>query len=350
MKDTGPVSAPAATIHNANRQDPMFYWKAYVVAFLAAWAIIAFEFHYFAEILDHWRMSLVMILGSLVAGSTPMGGGTVAFPILVLVFHSAPSNARNFGLMIQSLGMTSAMIFLICRKVPLPFYLLGGSAAGSAVGFLLGTFVIGPHVQGSLVKLLFACLWMSFGILTLFRNPEICEMKNKGPQPNRATAMAGLAAGLIGGTLAAIIGVGAEMCVYALMVLVYRTDLRIAIPTAVSAAALASLVGATLHLWLGDIDRQAAMNWLASGPIAIFGAPIGAWLGARLPRVKVLYFVSALCVFQFLWTLQQTAHGPTEWIFVALAMSIGLVLLFILYRTGKYREKRGVEWSVTASV
>ncbi len=68
----------------------MFYWKAYVVTFLTAWAILAFEFHYFAEIIDHWRMSVVMILGSLVAGSTPMGGGTVAFPILVLLFHSAP--------------------------------------------------------------------------------------------------------------------------------------------------------------------------------------------------------------------------------------------------------------------
>src|ERR1700727_1372852 len=128
MNDTGPVSTPSKGIPGSGRQDPMFYWKAYVITFLAAWAIVAFEFHYLAEILEHWRMSLVMILGSLVAGSTPMGGGTVAFPILVLVFHSAPSNARNFGLIIQALGMTSALIFLICRKVPLPFHLLAGSS------------------------------------------------------------------------------------------------------------------------------------------------------------------------------------------------------------------------------
>src|SRR5277367_1242865 len=115
----------------------MRYWRAYCLTFLIIWAVIAFGFHYFPEIIQHWQMALVMILGSLVAGSTPMGGGTVAFPILVLVFHSAPSNARNFGLIIQALGMTSAMIFLICRKVPLPFRLLAGSAAGSAVGFLL---------------------------------------------------------------------------------------------------------------------------------------------------------------------------------------------------------------------
>jgi uncharacterized membrane protein YfcA len=350
MNDTGPVSTPSKGIPGTGRQDPMFYWKAYVVTFLAAWAIVAFEFHHLAEILEHWRMSLVMILGSLVAGSTPMGGGTVAFPILVLVFHSAPSNARNFGLIIQALGMTSALIFLICRKVPLPFNLLAGSSAGSAAGFLIGNFLIAPHVQGSLVKLMFACLWMSFGLLTLSRNIEICGLKGKGPSADMATTLTGLAAGLIGGTLASIIGVGVEMCVYALMVLVYRADLRIAIPTAVSAAALASICGAALHLWIGDIDRQAAMNWLAAGPIVIFGAPIGTWLGSKLPRFKVLYFVSGLCIFQFLWTLQQTAHGPTEWIFVAVAMTIGMLLLFTLYKTGKRREKLKVVTPVPTEV
>ncbi len=340
MNDTVSVRTTPDLQSTDRRRDPMFYWKAYVVTFLAIWAIVAFELHYFSEIVQHWRMSLVMILGSLVAGSTPMGGGTVAFPILVLVFHQNPANARNFGLIIQALGMTSALLFLLGRKVPIPLRLLTGSTAGAAVGFLLGTFVIGPHVQASLVKLLFACLWMSFGLLIVARNIEICGLKNKGPAPVLSTLVTGLCAGLIGGTLASIIGVGAEMCVYAVMVLFYRSDLRIAIPTAVSAAALCSLVGAAVHLRLADIDREATMNWLAAGPFVIFGAPIGTWLGARLPRVKVLYFVSGLCVFQFLWTLQQTAHGATEWIFVAVAMSIGMAVLFVLYRAGKRREKR----------
>ena len=82
-----------------------------------------------------------------------------------------------------------------------------------------------------------------------------------------------------------------------------------------------------VHLRMGDVDHEALMNWLAAAPIVVFGAPIGAWLASRLPRVKVLYFVSGLCVFQFLWTLQQTAHAPAEWIFVTAAMSIGLALL-----------------------
>ena len=86
--------------------------------FLAGWVGVVSGFGYWAAVGQHWPMSVVMILGSLVAGSTPMGGGTVAFPILVLIFHQPASNARNFGLIIQAVGMTSAMLLRLAREVP----------------------------------------------------------------------------------------------------------------------------------------------------------------------------------------------------------------------------------------
>lgn len=311
------------------------YWKAYVITFLVIWLVVVASLKLWAPVGQHWPMSLVMILGSLVAGSTPMGGGTVAFPILVLVFKQQATNARNFGLIIQALGMTSAMIFIIGRRIPVPVRVLVGSTAGAAIGFGVGTFLIGPHVQSSLVKLLFSCLWMSFGLLTLARNGEICAMKGEGPGDTPSAELIGLTAGIIGGTIASMIGVGVEMCVYTVMVLLFRADLKIAIPTAVCAAALASIEGAILHIYIGDVDSQAVFNWLAAGPIVVFGAPTGAFLMSILPRMRVLYFVAGLCVFQFVWTLQQTAHSSTEWWFVAIAMGIAVVVLMTLYRTGK---------------
>lgn len=316
-------------------RDPLRFWKAYCGAFLLIWLAVVSGFGYWVAVRQHWPMSIVMILGSLVAGSTPMGGGTVAFPILVLLFKQPASNARNFALIIQALGMTSAMLFIIGRKVPLPVRVLVGSTGGAAIGFGVGTFLIAPHVQSSLVKLLFACLWMSFGLLTLAKNSEICSLKGKGPGDRVSGELIGVLAGLIGGAMASMIGVGVEMCVYTVMVLLFRADLKIAIPTAVSAAALASIEGAALHMYLGDIDSQAFFNWLAAGPIVIFGAPIGTYLVSILPRVKVLYFVAFLCVFQFAWNLQQTAHSRAEWIFVAVAMVAAVLVLWMLYGTGK---------------
>ena len=217
---------------------PVRYWKAYVIAFLIIWCAIVGKLGYWPSVSLHWPMSVVMTLGSPVAGSTPLGGGTVAFPILVLAIHQQASNARNFGLMIQALGMTSAMLFVIGRKVPLPVAVLAGSTAGAAAGFGIGTFLIAPHMQSSLAKLLFSCLWMSFGLLTLSKNTEICGLKGKGPGDTRGAATIGLAAGLIGGTIASMIGVGVEMAVYTIMVLVFRTDLKIAIPTAIAGGPL----------------------------------------------------------------------------------------------------------------
>ena len=53
--------------------------------------------------------------------------------------------------------------------------------------------------------------------------------------------------------------------------------------------------------------------------------------------MKVLYFVSALCIFQFICTLQQTAHSAVEWRFAAVAMVVAITTLLALYRTGKRR-------------
>jgi uncharacterized protein len=327
----------------------MTLWKAYVSAVLAVWVVVAFGFHYWREIIQHWQMAVVMIPGSLVAGSTAMGGGTVAFPILVLILHQPPSNARNFGLLIQALGMSSAMFFLIGRKVRLSFRFLFGSTLGAPIGLLLGTFLVGPHVQASITKLLFSCLWMSFGLLILFGNAELRGLQGAAPPNTANTQRIGLLVGVMGGLIVGIIGVGGELCVYCVMVLIYRADLRIAIPTAVCAAALVSAEGVALHTWLGDMERRSVMDLLAAGPLAIFGAPAGAWLASIVPRVGLLYFVAALCVFQFFWTLQQVARGRIEWIFTGVAMCVAATLLFAFYRAGKEREKLRFSYSAASA-
>lgn len=48
-----------------------------------------------------------MVLGSLIAGSTPVGGGVVAFPVLVLHFKMEP---QHLGTAFMSLSQ-SRMLF-----------------------------------------------------------------------------------------------------------------------------------------------------------------------------------------------------------------------------------------------
>jgi uncharacterized membrane protein YfcA len=122
---------------------------------------------------------------------------------------------------------------------------------------------------------------------------------------------AGFAAGLVGGALfASVIGVGVDMLVYAVLVLLARADLRIAIPTAVVAMAFASAVGLAS---VAILSRAAPADfapapgllahWLAAAPVVLVGAPFGAFVVSRVGRRPTLLVVSVLCAAQFGWIL-----------------------------------------------
>mmetsp|Transcript_10656 Transcript_10656/g.15897 ORF Transcript_10656/g.15897 Transcript_10656/m.15897 type:complete len:132 (+) Transcript_10656:754-1149(+) len=66
---------------------------------------------------EGWKLFLMMVFGSFVAGATSEGGGSVAFPVMTLVLGIAPDIARDFSLMIQSIGMTAAMFGIFYSRI-----------------------------------------------------------------------------------------------------------------------------------------------------------------------------------------------------------------------------------------
>jgi uncharacterized membrane protein YfcA len=236
--------------------------------------------------------------------------------------------------------MTSAMVFILCRRVPIQGRILAWTILGAAAGMLIGTMAIAPHIAADYVKLTFACVWMSFAALTIAKNREFCAMTGSLAIPPRDAARIGLAVGVVGGIIASIIGVGAEMTLYTVLVLFYRCDLKIAVPTAVSAMAVTSVMGVATHLVIGDISRDVAMKFLAAGPIVIFGAPIGSYIVSVIPRIRTLYFVSILCVLQFIWTMYALERSAAEWFFVVSAMSLAGMVFHYLYRHGDLAASR----------
>ncbi len=321
----------------------MRFWYLYVISFYSVWLVLVMGLGFWTAARTHWPIAVAMTLGSVVAGSTPMGGGTVAFPFLVLLFGHSANIGRNFGMAIQALGMTSAMIFILCRGTPIQRRMLISCSIGSAFGLLLGTFGIAPFLASNMVKLLFSCLWMSFGILTLVKNREICALNQIPAMQHVSDILVGLTVGLLGGVVSSIIGIGIEMVLYTVLVLRYRCDLKAAVPTAVCMGGITSLMGIGLHAASGDIEREVFYNWLAAAPVVIFGAPLGAYLVSIIPRIRTLYFVSILCVLQFAWTLQQVSPSGGEWLFVASSLIVANAGFYGLYQWGKRQPALGVE-------
>lgn len=330
-----------ATTHPASRQlRPFLLWLG---LFYAIWTSLVVLGNYGSVIASHWGIAVAMMFGSYVAGSTPMGGGTVGFPVLVLLFDQPGSLGRNFGLAIQSVGMVSASIFILSTRAKLDWGLLRPTLIGSLVATPVGAAFVAPRVPDLWVKLLFAIIWASFGVMHLVKLRELLGHTGENTRWRRWDVGIGLGVGLLGGIAASITGVGIDMILYAVMVLLFQADLKISIPSSVIAMAFTSVVGIGSNLLLSQVapssyqvDREVFYSWLAAAPIVALGAPLGAWVVSRIPRAPTLIFVSFLCLAQFAWTiLEENVRG------LALAGAIAGVILMNAFFHALYRWGRG---------
>ncbi|MEQ9411108.1 MAG: hypothetical protein RIK87_25575 [Fuerstiella sp.] len=100
------------------------------------------------------------------------------------------------------------------------------------------------------------------------------------------------------------------MIVYATLVLLYRADLKVSIPTSVVLMAFTSVVGIASNVLLSRINPglyavapEVFANWLAAAPVVALGAPFGAIVVNLISRKPTLIIVSTLCILQFVWTI-----------------------------------------------
>ena len=318
---------------------PFFAWLA---VFYAGWLILVFGGGYLQTVLEHWPMAAAMAAGSYVAGSTPMGGGTVGFPVLVLLMDLPATLGRDFSFAIQAVGMTSASIYILCSRQELEWPMLRAALPGALVGTPLGILFVAPLASDLFIKLLFASMWCSFGLLHLRRINEITSYEGMTPHDKSFDHKVGFIVGFFGGlTIASITGVGIDMFIYMFLVLWCHADLKIAIPTSVVLMAFTSLVGIATKLLTAGVQPGTFENWLAAAPVVAVGAPFGALVVSKVCRRPTLIVVSILCVLQFIWTLVHERDALTIWNVAAALLGVVMFLLLFqdMYRHG-YRLAR----------
>lgn len=307
----------------------VWVWLLWLVAFYGVWLLLLQADGAWQSVKDHWGIALAMALGSYAAGSTPMGGGTVGFPVLVLFFEMPATLGRDFSFAVQSIGMVSASIFIMARRQPLAWAMLKGATVGALIGAPLGILFFAPLIPDLWIKVTFAVLWGSFGVLHLYRISEIAGNTGMIEFDEHWDHKVGFCLGLAASFLAvSVTGVGIDMVIYAALVLLCRADLKIAIPTSVVIMAFTSVYGVAIKTLTNSWEPAVYGNWLAAAPVVALGAPLGVFIVEKIGRKPTLTVVAMLCVGQFVWTcfVEQEALGVIGITIALVAMGVCLLV------------------------
>jgi len=244
----------------------------FVILFI--WVIFMFTNNYFSLFYSYWEIALSMLLGSFVAGSTSVGGGTVGYPILVLLFDASPILARDFSLFVQSIGMTMAMFAIILTKQEVKWNIVFKSLITGVIGLHIGFNLVGFFPR-SYLKMTFAVIWASFLVHILLSNKSKKEQRTKGNLKNKDALIYFFA--FIGGIVSGLVGSGIDMLIFIVLTQRFKFPHKVALTTSIAIMALLSVYGTAFQIGVNSALENVDLfyMWLVCIPIVAFGAPLG---------------------------------------------------------------------------
>jgi uncharacterized protein len=311
---------------------PWLYPLTLVLIYLSwsSYMALADRWHLFSQ---WWPMSLTMVLGSFVAGATAEGGAAVAFPVFTKALHIPAHEARTFGLMIQSIGMTTASLVIVTRGIKILPGVVGWVSTGGVVGMLLGSFLV--PIPPPYPKILFTFVTAAFGVaLILSRWVLKWQPHEQFPVNNPARRLLMLLIGVIGGTFAANTGSGIDTLTFMVLTLAFGVNEKVSTPTTVIIMGLNSLVGFFTHgVLLQDIGLVWDY-WLVCVPIVCLGAPLGAWVAGRVSRDAIIYLLLGLITLELVTTMILIPFTPAMITFTWVTVTVCVVWFaaMLIYR------------------
>jgi len=339
-----------SSLHSADRRA---WWMS--AAAMAAWLVAATIGQHWGRVAEHWESAVTMLFGSFLAGSSPEGGGAVAFPVFTKGLDVPGPVARTFGLSIQAVGMTVAAAAILITRRPIHARATVIAAGAGVLGLLVGLVALGESDQvfwpstipTQWVKATFSIVLATTSVMMIrhLRRGEVDHSPQAWTQ--RHDVGLGVAA-VLGGGLASMTGTGANIIVFLFLVLLADVNPKTALASAVIVMAVVSVAGTIV---LGIVDGQLAVSleagrvvqvgsdtvdlradrndlfglWFAAAPVVVWGAPLGSWVADRVREAHLVAFVAVLAAAEVLTTAvlveELRSEGP-----LVVYLAAGLVL------------------------
>ena len=284
----------------------------------------------FSILSENLYVIITMVFGSFVAGSSPEGSASIAYPMFTLYLGIAPDVARNFAFAIQSVGMTAASIYILNKKIALDWNYIIYVSFGGLFGLLFGTYNLVPYIQPMLAKLIFVSLWLAFGIVLYLENRKQTRIiYDKIILFSHSDRINLILFGFIGGGISSLFGTGINIFTFCFLVIYYKVNEKVATPSSIIIMTIETIAGFALHgLVIKDISKESYDMWLSCIPIVIFFAPLGAYVVNKISRITFTNFLYFIFLVQYLGAMFVIRPDLTKSV-----ISIGIVLFgFFFFR------------------
>lgn len=288
------------------------------------WAVAVIGTGQLDQVIDHWASAVTMLFGGFLAGSTPIGGGAVSYPVFTKALEVPSPVARTFGLCIQAVGMTMASLTIVVsgRRIHRRSAVVGSVLA--IVGFLASAVLLDrPSLPFRPSVVPVPWVKASFSIVLAATAVLMVDLLRRRPPPaaeapwSRRLDGGLVVAALAGGLLSGLTGVGANIVVFIFLVALAGVGPRVALPTAVIIMSAVSIVGFLSYVVLdGQFDLTFAGDrmvdvggtpadmparssdlfglFLAAVPVVVWGAPLGSLVASIVPERLLVGFVALL--------------------------------------------------------
>lgn len=300
--------APAQLQLQRRKRNKLVLWFPGLLV-LGLWGVYVGTRRPAEELGKSWFVALIMVAGSFVAGATPLGGSAVAFPALTLTADIEATAARTFGLMIQSIGMTSASYYIFCSNVRLAgAETLALACYASSFGVVAGLELDSNPLPGAVVKLLYANICLVFSTFLVWlrlKSGNADDEPTPEQQPAHLTLRGAAQVAVVafaGGLVSSLVGSGTDILLFTYLV-VTGTPEQVAQPTSVVAMAWTSIVGTMWKVIVDDVEKGVLNFLMAAGPVVAFGAPFGAAFIKKKGKAYILCTLIVLAVIQYVAVL-----------------------------------------------
>jgi len=330
------------------------------------WLIAVLVFGLGHRVLTHWAAAATMLVGSFLAGSSPEGGSAIAYPVFTKGLHISGPVARTFGLAIQAVGMTMAVISVLLYRRSIHARAAVLTSVAAVIGFLVSTAVFGNHgyvfwpssIGTPWVKATFSIVLAttSFLMVCHARHGHHLEPLEWSSRLDLGVVLVGLA----GGLLSSLTGTGANILIFLFLVVLADVNPKVALPTAIIVMTAVSIVGFVLFgLFDGQLDvsvvgeRVVSVGshvtsldahrfdllglWMAAVPIVVWGAPLGSLVASKVNEVHLVSAVAVLAATEVITTFILVTELRTDSALVAY-MVLGLLVLptaFVVLRANR---------------